>query len=241
MKWTRPVYWAQILTGIAGVGAVLIADSITKWHILVSAILVSSVVMSLLVVARAEADSDRNRSHLDTLLRAMELPYFIIQAITKEVESIAKRHSWNLEQQENFERETVYQFRSSTGQLGRLVMTDQEFKELWLLDEGARTKTLEARLFSVDKTISSQAAEEFAGAAIREAISSHVKGPHWVSQSVEADGTRRYQLRLDQAAQPINTLSVTKQRFDELLLMIPILRYQELANEVERVFSGHQK
>ncbi|TAM38085.1 MAG: hypothetical protein EPN58_18010 [Rhodanobacter sp.] len=239
MKWTKPVYWSQILTGIAGVGAVLLSDNITKWHILVSAILVSSVVVSLLVVARAETDSDRNRSHLDTLLRAMELPYFIIQAITKEIESIATAHSWQLAHQEYFEREAVYQFRSSAGQLGRLVMATQEFKDLWILDEDARTRVLEARLFSVDQTASSQAEEEYAGAVIREAMSSHVKGPHWVSQSVQADGTRLYQLRMDQAAQPSRTVNVPKERFDELLSMVPILRYQELANEVACVFSGH--
>ncbi|MCA9130172.1 MAG: hypothetical protein KDB22_23955 [Planctomycetales bacterium] len=241
MKWTQPVYWAQILTGVAGIGAVLVADDITKWHLLVSAILATCIVVSLLVVARAEADADRNRSHLNTLLRAMELPYFIIKAITNEIELIANRHNWQITQQENFQKETVYQFRASDGQLGRVVMATQEFKDLWILDMEARSRALEARLFRVDQATLSQTGEEFAGVVIREAISCQVNGPHWVSQSVQTDGTRLYQLRLDKEAKPIKTVSVPKQRFDELLSMVPIRRYQELAMEVERVFSGHHE
>jgi hypothetical protein len=238
MKWTQPVYSAQILTGVAGIGAVLVADNITKWHILVSAILASSVVVSLMVVARAEADADRNRSHLDTLLRAMELPYFIIETISKVVESIARTRGWQLARQENFEQETVYQFQSNDRQFGRLVMAAQEFKDLWILDEAARTKSVERRLFDPEVSISPEAVERYAGAVIREAITKHVKGPHWVSQAVEPDGKRIYELRLDQTALPIKTVVFSKQRFDELLSMIPIRRYQELAEEVDRVFSA---
>ncbi len=237
MKWTQPVYSAQILTGVAGIGAVLVADNITKWHILVSAILASSVVMSLMVVARAEANADRNRSRLDTLLRAMELPYFIIEAISKVVEFIARRRSWQLTRQENFEQETVYQFKSADRQLGRLIIAAQEFKDLWILDEAAREKAIEARLFDASQITSSEAAEHYASAAVREAIAKHIRGPHWVSQAVKADGTRLYELRLDQNAQPIKTVIVDRQRFDELLSMLPIRRYQELAEEVDRVFS----
>lgn len=241
MKWIPPVYWTQILTGIAGIGAVLLADEITKWHVLVSAILASSIMVSLLVAARAQADADRNRSHLDTLLRAMELPYFIIQAITNQIKEIAERHNWQIAQQENFQQETVYQFRASDGQLGRVVMAAQEFKDLWILDLEVRTRALEGRLFGIDQSASSPTDEEFAGAVIREAISSKIKGPHWISQSVQADGTRLYQLQLPQDANPIKTVSVSKKRFDELLSMVPIRRYQELASEVERVFSGHHE
>lgn len=241
MKWTKPIYWSQILTGIAGMGAVLLSDNITKWHILVSAILVSSIVVSLLVVFRTEVDSDRNRAHLDTLLRAMELPYFIIVAITKEMEFIAKESNWQLVYQENFEGETVYQFRSSDGKLGRLVISSQEFKDLWILDQQGRTKVLKSRLFNTGQTASSQADEEFSGAVIREVISSHVKGPHWISQSVQENGTRQYELRRNQTAEPSKTVRISKERFDELLSMVPIIRYQELANEVARVFSDQHE
>ena len=80
---------AQILTGIAGIGAVLVADEITRLHILVAAVLAASVAVSLLVVARTEADAERDRAHLDTLLRAMELPFFIIEAVSKVVDAVA--------------------------------------------------------------------------------------------------------------------------------------------------------
>ena len=88
MKWA--VYAAQVLTGIAGIGAVLVADEITRLHILVAVVLAASVAVSLLVVARSEADAERDRAHLDTLLRAMELPFFIIEAVSKVVDADRK-------------------------------------------------------------------------------------------------------------------------------------------------------
>lgn len=190
MKWVKPVYVVQLLTGIAGIGAVLVADRITKWHILVSAILAASIVVSLMVVARAESDAERNRAHLDTLLRAMELPYFIIEAVSNEIKSIARRRGWALLRQENFEHETVYQFQSDGGRLGRLVMTSQEFKDLWILEPKLRTAAIQARLFDTGQTVSPEAAEDYAGVVVREAISEHVKGPHWVSQRKAPDGAR---------------------------------------------------
>lgn len=235
MKWA--VYAAQILTGVAGIGALLVADNITRWHILVAAVLAASVAVSLLVVARAEADAERNRAHLDTLLRAMELPAFIIEAISKEVGAVARKHGWQWTQQENFARETVYQFRSIDGQMGRLIIGEQEFKDLWILEEGARIKALEARLFGIGQSTAADAAMEHAGAVLREAIAERVRGPHWVSQPVDAGGARRYEVRLQQHAPPIKTLVLTKERIDELLEMMPIRRYQEIEEEVERVFS----
>lgn len=236
MKWT--VYAAQILTGVAGIGAVLVADDVTKLHILVAAILAISVVVSLVVVARAEADADRNRSHLDTLLRAMELPYFIIAAISKVIDTIAKQKGWQLVRQENFKNETVYEFNSTDGQRGRLVMPAQEFKDLWILDETPRRDAIETRLFAPAQSGFFQAAESYAGVAVREAIAEHLKRPHWVSQGTDADGARRYEVHLDQAGQPIKTIVFSKQRFDELLSMLPIRRDHELAQEVNRVFSA---
>lgn len=237
MKWA--VYAAQVLTGIAGIGAVLVADEITRLHILVAAVLAASIAVSLLVVARAEADAERDRAHLDTLLRAMELPFFIIEAVSKVVDAVARKRGWQWTQQENFERETVYRFRSTDGQLGRLVIGEQEFKDLWILDEGERTKAIEARLFGTGQGTASDAAMAYAGAAIREAIAEHVSGPHWVSQPADAGGARRYEVRLQQHATPIKTLVLTKARVDELLAMLPIRRYQELAEEVDRVFSAN--
>jgi hypothetical protein len=234
MKWT--VYAAQILTGVAGTGAVLVADNVTQLHVLVAVILAISVVVSLLVVARTEADADRNRSHLDTLLRAMELPYFIIAAVSKVVDAVAKQRGWQLTRQENFKQETVYQFQSTDGQPGRLVVPAQEFKDLWILDEKPRKNAIERRLFAPVESGSFQGSADHADIAVREAISTHLGRPHWVSQVTEADGARRYEVHLDQADRPIKSVVVSKQRFDELLSMLPIRRDHELAEEVGRIF-----
>lgn len=235
MKWLKPVYLVQLLTGVAGIGAILVADHITKWHILVSAILAVSIIVSLMVVARAESDADRNRARLDTLLRAMELPYFVVKAISTLVKSTAAKRGWQLMGQENFERQTVYHFQSASGPLGRLVVTEQEFKDLWILDDAARARAMQARLFDTGPDSSPEVAEEHAGEVIREAISEHVNGPHWVTQRMEGDGTMVYEVRLDGAAQRLTALKLSKQRYDALLSTPPIRRYEELAEEVERV------
>ena len=235
MKWT--VYAVQILTGVAGIGAVLVADNVTQLHVLVAVTLAISVVVSLLVVARTEADADRNRSHLDTLLRAMELPYFIIAAVSKVVDAVAIQKGWRLTQQENFKQETVYQFQSTDGQSGRLVVPAQEFKDLWILDEKPRKDAIERRLFVPVESGTSQGSADHANIAIRQAISALLRGPHWVSQVTEADGARRYEVCHDQAGRPIKSVVFSKQRFDELLSMLPIRRDHELAEEVGRVFS----
>lgn len=236
MKWT--VYATQVLTGLAGIGAILLADNVTKLHVLVAVILGISLVVSLMVVARAEADADRNRSHLDTLLRAMELPYFIIRAISKLVGAVAKQKGWQLTQQENFQQETVYQFQSADGQLGRLVMPAQEFKDLWILDETLRTKKIESRLFASVGGGPPEAIEEDMERTIREAIAEHFRCAHWVSQAKDEDGTRRYGVRLDQNGRVLKTVVFSKQRFDEFLSMLPIRRDQVLADEVTSVLSA---
>jgi hypothetical protein len=239
IKWTQPVYAAQALTGIAGIGAILVADHITKWHILVSVILATSVLTSLMVVARAEGDAQRNRAHLDTLLRSMELPYFIIEAITASVRSIAKTRDWVVESQENFERETVYKFRASGGQQGRFLVSEQEFKDLWILEDSARRSAIERRLFESDLGMAAARLEEYAAAVVREAIAEHVTGSHWVTQPVQSDGTRVYEVRTTQAAPPMKTVTFSPGRFRELLAMVPPLRrYHELAEEVNRVFEA---
>ncbi|MGH7826567.1 MAG: hypothetical protein ACREQ7_15515 [Candidatus Binatia bacterium] len=81
-RWMEPVYITQVLTGLAGIGAILIDDAFTKWHAFLVGIIGCSLITSLIVTARAETDSQRNKKHVETLLRAMELPYFIIKALT---------------------------------------------------------------------------------------------------------------------------------------------------------------
>jgi hypothetical protein len=238
MKWTQPVYTAQILTGVAGIGAILASDTITALHIVVAVVLAVSMAVSLMVVGRAEADAARNRAHLDTLMRAMELPYFIIDAVSGMVRAVASTRDWRYVRQHNFQDETVYQFESASGQPGRLLMTAQEFKDLWLLDERDRRRAIERRLFEPDLQVTPEQAARDAETAIREAISEHVKGPHWISESRQPDGTRVYAVRRDQTSPPFNTLVFTSDRFAALLATVPIRRYQELAEEVERAFTA---
>lgn len=175
-KWIAPVYLAQVFTGLAGIGATLIADQITKWHILVAGIIGTSLITSLIVTARAEADSQRNKNHVETLLRAMELPYFIIKAVTNLIESSAKVKGWLLTRQENFHRETVYEFRSAEGEVGRLVVPEQEFKDLWVLDDDARLKAIEERLFGADSPDG-----EYLSTVVREAIGEEISGPYRIA------------------------------------------------------------
>jgi hypothetical protein len=237
MKWIRPIYAAQILTGIAGIGAVLVADRITRWHIVVSAIVLASVATSLIVVSQSETDAERNRARLDTLLRSMELPYFIIQTISLTVRSIAKTRDWEWIHQENFERETVYQFVSSVGQHGRLVISEQEFKDLWILEDAARATAIERRLFESDLKTSAEERQDHAEEAIREAISEHMTGPHFIEQTVHADGTKAYTVRLTQTGPPLKIVRFPRERFDDVISMVPLRRYHELADEVNRVFN----
>lgn len=169
----------------------------------------------------------------------MELPYFIIEAITVTVRSIAKTRDWALTRQENFERETVYQFEASGGQQGRLVVSEQEFKDLWNLEDSARRSAIERRLFESDLGMSAARLEEYTAAVVREAIAEHVTGSHWVTQPVQSDGTRVYEVRITKAAPPLRSVTFAPERFRELLAMVPPLRrYHELAEEVNRVFKA---
>jgi hypothetical protein len=239
MKWTQPVYAAQLLTGVAGIGAILVADNITKWHILVSVIVAISVVTSLVVTGRTEADAQRNRASLDTLLRSMELPYFIIEAVTDTIRSLAKTRDWVLTRQENFDRETVYQFEAQGGQCGRLLVSAQEFKDLWILETAARETAIEERLFESDLSTSAERLQDYAAAVVREAISGLVEGPHWITQPVQADGAKLFEVRVAQTALPSATVRFSAERFRELLAMVPPLRrYHELAEEARRTLES---
>ena len=56
-SWMQPVYITQVLTGLAGAGAILIDDKLTTWRGLVVVIIVASLIASLIATASAEADS----------------------------------------------------------------------------------------------------------------------------------------------------------------------------------------
>jgi hypothetical protein len=228
--WLEPVYVAQVLTGLAGIGAVAIDDPFTKWHALILAIIASSLVTSLVVTARAEVDARRNRTHVETLLRAMELPYFIIKAMTPLIESVARARGWTLTRQENFERETVYEFRSTGGEPGRLVVSEQEFKDLWILEDDARLNAIDARLFGVESQ------REHLAAVVREAIGERASGPCWIGQQIEPDGTQVFEVRVEGSASVAVRLPVS--RLDQLFAMPPVRRYRAVVDDVEKALGG---
>lgn len=63
------------------------------------------------------------------------------------IESSARAKGWSLTRQENLQHETVYEFQSSGSEQGRLVVPEQEFKNLWILEDSDRLKVIEGRLF----------------------------------------------------------------------------------------------
>lgn len=230
-RWMEPVYITQVLTGLAGIGAILISDNITKWHALVVGVIGCSLITSLIVSARAEADSQRSKKHVETLLRAMELPYFIIHALTPLIESSAKAKGWSLTRQENFRDETVYEFQSTGNERGRLVISEQEFKDLWVLEDIDRLKAIENRLFGVDSLD-----VEHLATVIREAIGEQTVGPCRIIQETAPDGAQVFSVTTQCSGSAVVQLSALQLR--ELFAMPPIRRYHAAAKEVMQALAS---
>jgi hypothetical protein len=238
-EWTNPVYAVQVFTGVVVLGSILVADKVTAIHILLAVIAFASVVVSLLATAHAEADSNRTRQYLETLLRSIELPYFIIKALTDQFASAAHNRAWTLTFQENFESETVYMFESTTKQSGRLVISQQEFKDLWLLNDRARADAINVRLFGDNEpSIRAEVLQNQMGEVVREAIAKLVPGPHWIAEPSQPNGARAFLVSRTKAGPGKELLCLSQERQQELLAMTPLARYDSLAKMVRHALQA---
>jgi hypothetical protein len=232
-KWTSPVYIAQAITAVVAISVILIDESIPpRWQVLTTALLAAALVLTIVVTARAEADAERNENYLQTLVLSMELPYFVIEDVSRKIRANAERRGWAFVKQENFREATVYDFSGADGVTGRLVIRDQEFKRLWLLDDPAREAATNARLFGGASSVQ-DSVEELMGSAIRLFISVGVSGPHWISVRQAADGTRVWEVARKQGGASVASLTLTGAAWQELLQISPLLRYASLSEKVE--------
>lgn len=237
ISWMNPVYAGQILTGLAGVGGIFADGQITRLRLLLAAIATLSLLTSLLVAARAESEGERVRKHLETLLRSMEVPYFIIAAVSEVVKTAAGKLGWAWTKQENFKNATHYDFRGEAGQKGLLVVSEQEFRDLWILEEDKRLHAIKKRLFgATDEDLKGPASQEqddeLLGEVIREVVSTEVDGPHWIAVHPQADGTYTYTVRREQEDAGRVFLRLSPERRQELGKIVPIRRYAVVADEV---------
>jgi len=231
LKSFDPAYITQALTGLVGMVAILIGDEITKWHIFIAVVIGISLITSLLVTARAKAESVTNKKHVETLLRAMELPYFIIKELTPVISSIARAKGWTLTRQENFKNKTVYEFQSNKNEHGRLVISDQEFKDLWILESNDCYKAIENNIFDLNSSN-----EESLSFVIRQAISERISGEFRVKVKIEPDGTKIFHVTKE--GSDIAAIQFSADHLHELASMIPLRRYQAAAEKVWDVLKG---
>jgi hypothetical protein len=235
--WKNPLYAAQILTGLTAVGAIFADGQVTRLRLYLAAIAGLSMVTSLFVAARTEGESLRARRHLETLLRSMELPSFIIERLSEIVKTVANKHGWRWIRQENFRGETVYCFQEVGGPAeGRLVVSDDEFKRLWILEEDERMRNIHERLFGASKRdVQDEVAQDnkYLDEVIRQAVSEEVVGPHWVGINRQADGTCVFTLRQNQDDAGRRFLRIPSERRRDLLAMVPVKRYAAGADDAK--------
>ena len=163
----------------------------------------------------------------------MELPYFIIKELTPLIKSSAKAKGWNVTRQENFQHETVYEFQSEGSEAGRLVVSDQEFKDIWVLEDSARLKAIEGRLFAVDGSD-----EEHFDTVIRESQSYTFRGPVWIGKKKAPDGAQIFTVTAVGSASLVVQFSAA--RLGELFAMPPRSRYHAAAEEVRQAFVARK-
>jgi hypothetical protein len=196
-------------------------------------------VTSLMVSASTVNDSQRMRQYMDTLLRSMELPYFIIEKLSEIFKAVARQHGWGWSRQENFKRETVYYFQKVGGSAkGRLVVSDAEFKSLWLLEKDERLRQIEERLFGrptrdlkAEETLARD--DEYLDQVVRQAVFEDLATPAWVSVRPQPDGTRAFMFRQNEDDSDRPFLRISSERRDDLQAQIPIRRYAEVATEAK--------
>src|SRR5208283_4612308 len=88
------VYIAQVLAGLAAIGAIFADGQVTRLRIYLATIAALAMVASLFVTAHAEAESQRTRQYLETLVLSMELRYPVIEEMSAIIKRIAEKHDW---------------------------------------------------------------------------------------------------------------------------------------------------
>jgi hypothetical protein len=231
--WTKSVYAAQLLTGAAAVGGIFADGQVTNLRLFVALIVIGSIAVSVAGVSQAEADAERTRSYLETLLRSMALPYSIVRQLTDRIAAVAKDLRWTITRQENWSDRTVYDFEQADGDKGRLVVADAEFKEWLLLDRRTQTDTIRRRLFGPSDP-SPRAVQEdvdLIGHVVRDVLSEHVSGP-FKSRLVPRAGGHQFTLETAPSGPSFVVLDVSPSRLEALRAMLPLARYEAVATEV---------
>src|SRR4051812_15791183 len=100
--WRNPIYVAQVLTGLAAIGAIFADGNVTRLRIYLAALAGISAVASLLVAARAASDARRMQAYVETLLRSVGVPHFIIENLSAVIVRVAGEHHWHLVKQDQF-------------------------------------------------------------------------------------------------------------------------------------------
>jgi hypothetical protein len=232
-KWTSPVYVAQTITAVAGISVILVDEGIAlHWRALTTALLAAALLLSIVVTGRAEADAERNENYLQTLVLSMQLPYFVIEDVSRKIRISAEGGGWAFLRQENFREATVYDFGGAGSATGRLVIRDEEFKRLWLLDDPARDTAINMRLFGGEFSVQ-DSEEELMGSAIQFFISVGASGPHWISVRQVPEGTRTWEVSRTQGGALLASVIFTSDVWKELLQMPPLPRYALLSEQVE--------
>ena len=231
------VYIAQVLAGLAAIGAIFADGQVTRLRLYLATIAALAMVASLFVTAHAEAESQRTRQYLETLVLSMELRYPVIEEMSAIIKRIAEKHDWRWDKQENFEKETVYSFQKMGGPAkGRLVVSDSEFKSLLILEKDEQVRKIEERLFGAPNRNLKEAVardDEYLSEGIRQAVFEDAEGPLWIGLQNQPDGTWVFSLRENQGDAGRPFLQITSKRRDELRAMVPIERYEAAAEEAK--------
>jgi len=233
--WRSPIYIAQLLTGGAAIGAIFADGKITELRVYLATLAGLSAMASLLVAVRATSDSQRMQQYVETLLRSMELPYFIIENLSAVIGRIAGKHQWHLIGQENFEHETVYSFNLANSTVaGRLLMAEQEFKNIWLFDDNQRAQKIEQRLFGQTSADGWDESESgLLEAVVREALFEGANGPLWIGVHHTPEKDVLFTARQHQGDPEKAAFRITADRLQDLRAMIPIRRYAVAAQEAK--------
>ncbi|MFG1477374.1 hypothetical protein V5F53_01760 [Xanthobacter sp. V4C-4] len=148
IKGINVVVLAQIAAGVAAIGAIFSDGQVSVYRVIVGGVAFSAMLASIMVAINASVESDRMHQYLETLIRSVSLPYFIVRNVSDEISEITRQHGWSFEWQENFENATVYHFKKIDDNVhGSLIVSDAEFKDLWILRSKIRNGRLQVLMF----------------------------------------------------------------------------------------------
>ena len=241
--WKSPIYVAQLLTSLAAIGAIFADGQLTHLRLYLAAIAGLAMVASFVVAAHAEAESRRTRRNLETLLRSMEPLSFIIERLSMIIRATANSRGWRWDKQENLEQETVYSFHEArSAASGRLVMSEDEFKQVWVLEEDERVQYLERRLFGgAQRDVKKADTEDvkYFNQVVGQAVSDEAEGCLLlIAMHSQPDGAHVFTFRANQGDAEREFLNLAPSRQKELDAMIPLRRYATVADDARRGFRA---